>query len=154
TVRRMDAPRGRVAGVVGADVAVVAVSRRALAGVRAGAVLAQRTEIGVHAVRVAVAAAADGRVLAAGRGGAGVGGAGVVVVAVGRRAGLTDAGAAALAAVAAVAVAAARAVDHRRVHASHRGDAAVLRARVVVLAAPWVAGAATGDASFVHRTDV
>src|SRR5262249_30061514 len=52
------------------------------------------------------------------------------------------------------AVAAGRAVDHRRVHASHRGDTAVLRARVVVPAVPRVAGAASGDAALVHRAGI
>src|SRR5262249_31508669 len=114
------------ARVGGTGVPVVAVSRLALAHVRRRrqAVLVHRAEIGIGAVRVAVAAERGGRVLAAGRVAAPVRRAGVVVVAVRRRARPAHAGAARLEAVAGGAVGAAGAVEDGDVHAAQRREAA------------------------------
>src|SRR5262249_24268360 len=93
--------RRRGARVAGTGVPVVAVSRLALAHVRRQqAVLVHRAEIGIGAVRVAVAAERDGRVLAAAHVAAPVRRADVVIVAVGRRARPAHAGAARFDAVA------------------------------------------------------
>src|SRR5262249_4840027 len=94
--RRVDAAGGRRAAVDRASLPVVAVGCLALAGMRRQAVLVQRAQVGVHAVRVAGATVRQGCMLAAGGVAARVRGAVVSVVAVGWCTGPARAGAAGL----------------------------------------------------------
>src|SRR5262249_53387624 len=120
-----------VATVVSASVVIVTVDRTAHAGV-IDAGLGGRALIGCGAVGGRVAAAADPRLRGAGGGHAGIPCAGVAVVAVGRPAGRAAAATTGIAARAGVAVVARVAVVG--VGAARAGVAAVVGARVAIVA--------------------